>query len=93
MSTYAAEPVPAGVDPILAEYLMRQMIAIQNSVAGGDGSTVETVLAIPTNINPGKMVNVNVFNGDKSFNGLWACVSDHTGEYKWKRYLPDTRAP
>ena len=32
MSQYAAEPVPAGVDPELAEYLMRQFIAIQYGV-------------------------------------------------------------
>ena len=90
--SYVAEQVPSSVDPELAEYLMRQMFAIQNMGAGMD-SKCETVLEIPTVIDPGRMVNVSVISGEKSYNGLWACVSDHTGEFSWKRYLPDSRTP
>lgn len=90
--SYVAEPVPAGVDSTLAEYLMRQLIAIQNASTSQE-SKCETVIEIPTTIVPGKIVNVNMQNGDKTLNGLWACVTNNTGEYAWRRYVPDGRTP
>lgn len=92
MSGYVAEPVPVSVDKELAEYLMRQMVGIQN-MGASTSSTCETVREVPTTIRPGKIVNVDMQDGDKTLNGLWACVSNQTGVYAWRRYVPDARTP
>ena len=89
--SYVAEQVPMGIDPVLAEYLMRQMVAIQNSVSAPADSICETVEEIPTEIIPGKIVNVNLVDGDRSYNGLWACVTNNSGVYSWRRFPPDSR--
>ena len=81
MSTYAAEPVPAGVDPILAEYLMRQMIAIQNAV--GVSSVVLEVAVLPRPI-AGAIVNLND-QTNPTGNGFYACVVNSQGDGEWKR--------
>lgn len=91
MSKYFADPVPTEVDPVLAEYLMRQLVAIQNATSGPSDSICETVEEIPTDLVPGKIVNVNLVDGDKSYNGLWACVTNNSGVYSWRRFLPDSR--
>ena len=81
MSTYAAEPVPAGVDPILAEYLMRQMIAIQNAL--GVSSVVLEVAVLPRPI-AGAIVNLNDQTSPAG-NGIYACVVNSQGDGEWKR--------
>ena len=65
MSQYAAEPVPAGVDPELAEYLMRQFIAIQYGVNQSAWS-VPTVQALPEQKLPGAIVMLNREDGGTS---------------------------
>lgn len=87
--SYTAEPVPAGVDPVLAEYLNRQMILIQNLAGGAGSPTPPTVSEVPENIMPGAMVNLDRQDGgDKALNGMWACITDSRGQYVWKRLLP-----
>jgi len=81
MSDYAAEPVPANVDPVLAEYLMRQMIGIQNAL-NNSGMLME-VAVLPRPI-AGAMVNLND-QTDPTGNGIYACVVNSQGEGEWKK--------
>ena len=55
MSQYAAEPVPMGIDQTLAEYLMRQMMAIQNALT--NNSIVMEVAQLPDRPIPGAIIN------------------------------------
>ena len=81
MSTYAAEPVPAGIDPALAEYLMRQMIGIQNALSTS-GILME-VAVLPRPIS-GALVNLND-QTNPSGNGIYACVVNSQGVGEWKK--------
>ena len=81
MSTYAAEPVPAGIDPVLAEYLMRQMIGIQNALSTS-GILME-VAVLPRPIS-GALVNLND-QTNPSGNGIYACVVSSQGVGEWKK--------
>jgi hypothetical protein len=81
MSQYAAEPVPAVVDPILAEYLMRQTTAIQNALSY---SIVLEVPSLPARTIPGAMVNLND-RDNPAQNGFYVCVYDGQGEAVWKK--------
>ena len=81
MSTYAAEPVPAGIDPVLAEYLMRQMIGIQNALSTS-GILME-VAVLPRPIS-GALVNLND-QTNPSGNGIYACVVNSQGVGEWKK--------
>ena len=81
MSNYAAEPVPADVDPVLAEYLMRQMIGIQNAL--NTSSILLEVAVLPRPI-AGAMVNLND-QTNPADNGIYACVVDSQGEGEWKK--------
>ena len=83
--------MPAGIDPVLAEYLNRQMILIQNLAGGAGAPILPTVSEIPESIVPGAMVNLDRQDGgNKAYNGLWACITDSTGNYAWKRLLPQS---
>ena len=81
MSSYAAEPVPADVDPVLAEYLMRQMISIQNAL-NTSGILME-VAVLPRPISGG-IVNLND-QTNPSGNGIYACIVNSQGVGEWKR--------
>ena len=81
MSTYAAEPVPAGIDPVLAEYLMRQMIGIQNAL--NTSSVIIEVAVLPRPIS-GALVNLND-QTNPSGNGIYACVVNSQGVGEWKK--------
>ena len=82
MSQYAAEPVPAAVDPVLAEYLMRQMIGIQNALT--NNSIVMEVAQLPPRPIPGAIINLKN-DIDPSGNGFYACVYNSQGDGEWKR--------
>ena len=93
MSEYAAEPVPSNVDRELSEYLMRQLVAIQYSLSKGQ-FTIPTVITIPEVKIPGAMVMLNRDDGgNKSLNGTYVCQPTSTGDFEWKRLLPDSKYP
>ena len=81
MSNYAAEPVPASVDPTLAEYLMRQMIGIQNALT--NNSIVMEVAQLPPRPIPGAIINLNN-EVNPVDNGFYVCVYE-SGEGAWKK--------
>ena len=80
--TYVAEPVPVSVDPDLAEYLMRQIVAIQNAL--GNSSIVVEVSQIPARPVVGAIVNLND-RDDPTKNGFYVCVYNSQGEGEWKK--------
>ena len=87
MSDYAAEPVPANVDPALAEYLMRQMIGIQNAL--NTSGIMMQVSQLPRPI-PGAIVHLYDKNDETPIeeptgNGFYACVINSQGEGEWKK--------
>ena len=81
MSKYVAEPVPSNVDRELAEYLMRQMIGIQNAL-NTSGILME-VAVLPRPIS-GALVNLND-QTNPSGNGIYACIVNSQGVGEWKR--------
>jgi len=82
MSQYAAEPVPAGIDPTLAEYLMRQMVSIQNALT--NNSIVMEFAEVPDRPIVGAIISV--YNEvDNTQNGFWVCEKDSQGEGVWKK--------
>ena len=82
MSQYAAEPVPAGIDPTLAEYLMRQMVGIQNALT--NNSIVMEFAEVPDRPIVGAIISVNS-QVDSTQNGFWVCERDSQGEGVWKK--------
>lgn len=84
MSQYSAEPVPASVDATLAEYLMRQLVGIQNALT--NNSIVLEVSEIPARPIPGAIINLND-RDDPTQNGFYACVYDSQGEGEWKKLV------
>ena len=83
MSNYAAEPVPATVEPTLAEYLMRQMIGIQNALT--NNSIVMEVAELPPRAIPGAIINLNN-EASPADNGFYVCVYEN-GEGAWKKLV------
>lgn len=81
---YAAEPVPVGVDRELAEYLMRQMVAIQNSLR--NSSIVLEVSEIPPRPVPGAIVNLKNTETPAD-NGFYVCVYNSQGVGEWKKMV------
>ena len=82
MSQYAAEPAPASLDPTLAEFLARQLVAIQNALTN-NGIVLE-VSEVPTRPVPGAMVNVNNQTAPAD-NGFYVCAYNSQGEGEWKK--------
>lgn len=82
MSLYAAEPVPTSVDGEVAEYLMRQLVAIQNAL--NNSSIVMEVSQIPARPVVGAIVNLND-RDDPAKNGFYACVYNSQGEGEWRK--------
>ena len=81
MSNYAAEPPPLNIDTELAEYLARQMTAIQNAINYGVSLEVPSLPERPI---PGAMLNLNnkITPAD---NGMYVCVYNGQGEAEWKK--------
>lgn len=84
MSQYAAESVPASVDATLAEYLMRQLVGIQNALT--NNSVVLEVSEIPPRPIPSAIINLND-RDDPTQNGFYACVYNSQGEGEWKKLV------
>ena len=82
MSQYAAEPAPSSIDPTLAEFLTRQLVAIQNALT--NNSIVLEVSEVPTRPVPGAIVNVNN-QTTPADNGFYVCVYNSQGEGEWKK--------
>jgi hypothetical protein len=82
MSQYAAEAPPASADPELAEFLVRQLLAIQNALT--NNSIVMEVAEIPRIPIAGAIINLND-RDDKTANGFYACVYNSQGEGEWKK--------
>ena len=73
-----------GIDPTLAEYLVRQMTAIQNALT--NNSIVMEAAQLPDRPIPGAIINLND-RQEPTQNGLYACVYDSNGEGEWKKLL------
>ena len=82
MSQYAAEPVPAHIDPELGEYLMRQMIGIQNALT--NNSIVMEFGEVPDRPIVGAVINVKNLD-DPTQNGFWVCEAKDKGDGEWKK--------
>jgi hypothetical protein len=81
---YAAEPVPSGVDPVLAEYLDRQFNAIGLAFTPEGRIVLPTTSTLPARKIPGAIVYIE--NGvDPTQNGFYGCVKDSQGEGEWKK--------
>ena len=82
MSNYAAEPVPSEIDPVLAEFLNRQLNAIQLSFMSQ--FIAPQVGQIPDRVIPGAIINLRDPD-DESKNGFYCCEVDGQGEGRWMR--------
>ena len=80
--SFAVEPVPAGLDSDLAEYLYRQLNAIQIAVARDFVAPRVTVL-------PDRpMIGAIVYLGGQttaSNNGFYGCIENSQGVGEWKK--------
>jgi hypothetical protein len=83
MSTFAAEPVPQGVEAVVASYLDRQFNQIQTAfmsqfvIAPAAGQLPERGI-------PGAIIYVED-GTDPSKNGFYGCVRNSQGEGEWKK--------
>lgn len=82
MSNYAAEPVPHSVEPELAEFLNRQLNAIQLSFMAQ--FVAPQVGALPQRAILGGIVSL-VDNDNPSSNGFYCCEVDSQGVGVWKK--------
>lgn len=79
--TYTAEPAPSGLDPVLSEYLMRQLHAISASTK--TMFSPPRVVELPDRLAEGAIVHLK--SADATQNGLWACAYNGAGELEWKK--------
>lgn len=83
MSTYAAEPVPAGVEATTASYLDRQFNLIQTAFMS-QFVVAPTTGRLPERGIPGAIIYVED-GTDPSKNGFYGCVKNSQGEGEWKK--------
>ena len=81
---YAAEPVPSGIDPVMAEYLDRQFNAIGLAFTPEGRVVLPTVSNLPARSIPGAIVYVEDAT-DPTQNGFYGCVKNSQGEGEWKK--------
>ena len=81
MSNFAAEPVPQTVDPVLSEFLDRQLNAIQ--LAFMSSFIAPQVATLPTPM-VGAVVSLNN-QLSPSDNGFYGCIANSQGEGEWKK--------
>ena len=79
---YVAEPVPHGIDRVLAEYLQRQTTAIQLAVM--NASKAMEVSELPLVAKAGELVCLND-RADPTQNGIYAGIYDDQGEVQWQK--------
>lgn len=82
MTQFAAEPVPMGLEPQLAEYLNRQFQALQLALMGEFKAPFVT--AIPERPLIGAIIYLRG-QDDPTHNGFYCCIEDDQGEGEWKR--------
>ena len=89
MTQFAAEPVPMGLEPQLAEYLNRQFQALQLALMGEFKAPFVT--AIPERPLIGAIIYLRG-QDDPAHNGFYCCIEgekrnpeDDQGEGEWKR--------
>jgi hypothetical protein len=81
MSNFAAEPVPATVDPVLSEFLDRQLNAIQTAFMGNFIAPQVAILPLPV---VGAVVSLNN-QKNPSDNGFYGCIANSQGDGEWKK--------
>lgn len=82
MSFYSADPVPAELDPITAEYLSRQLNAIGVALAPGAQVQVPKSGVVPERPIEGGLVYV-------PDDGLYACIkTEADGVAEWIKIAP-----
>jgi hypothetical protein len=81
MSTYAAEPVPQGIEAVTASYLDRQFNQIQTAFMS---QVAPTMGQLPDRGIPGAIIYVED-GTDPSKNGFYGCVKNSQGEGEWKK--------
>ena len=80
MSTYAAEPVPQGVDPVTASYLDRQFNLIQNSLM--TKFLLPQTAVLPDKAIPGAVIYLEN-ETNQAENGIYVCIKDENGTPEW----------
>ena len=81
MSNFAAEPVPQTVDPVLSEFLDRQLNAIQTAFMSS--FIAPQVSRLPPPI-LGAVVSMNN-QQNPSENGFYGCIANSQGVGEWKK--------
>jgi hypothetical protein len=92
-SSFAAEPIPHHIEPILAEYLDRQFQAIM--VALRSDFQAPRFTDLPDRKVKGAVIHV-ANPADGSCNGFYVCVTNGEGDGEWKRLVleePPTACP
>ena len=82
MSQFAAESVPSSLEPVLAEFLNRQLNAIQLAFMSEFIAT--SVDELPTRPIVGAIVYLRG-QEDPANNGFYGCVEDSQGAGQWKK--------
>jgi hypothetical protein len=83
-SRYAAEPVPFDLEPVLAEYLNRQLQAIE--VALRSDFQAPRFTKLPERKVIGALIVVRN-KVDPAEDGFWACIENSQGEGEWKKLV------
>lgn len=79
MSDYAAEPVPASIDPVTSSYLARQFTQIQNALL--TSFIVPQAAVLPKPI-PGALIYLEN-ETNQAENGIYVCIKDENGAPEW----------
>lgn len=82
MSEYAAEAVPSNVEPELAEFLDRQLNAIQTAFISR--SVITRFTSLPNRPVIGAIVYLGG-QDDPALNGFYGCIENSQGEGEWKQ--------
>ena len=86
-SSFAAEPIPHQIDPILAEYLDRQFQAIM--VALRSDFQAPRFTELPDRKVRGAVIHVDN-KVDTAQNGFYVCLTNSQGDGVWKRLVLET---
>ena len=82
MTNYAAEPVPADVEPVTSSYLDRQFNAIQQAFM--TSFMVPASAVLPERPIPGALIYLENAT-DSSINGFYGCVKNSQGVGEWRK--------
>ena len=82
MSQFAAEAVPSSVEAVLAEFLDRQLHAIEAAFVS------RSVITRLTSLPDRPVIGAIVYLGgqdDPALNGFYGCIENSQGEGEWKK--------